>query len=1024
MKQKLLCFLVLGLVLMGSAYAQDRRISGRVTSEIDGGALSGVSVLIIGSGGGTQTDENGQYSLIVPAAARNIQFRMIGFVTQTLEIDGRNTVNVALTAEKSELAEVIITGYTETARTKNVGASVTISSDKIQDVPMPNFSQRLQGLAAGVSVLSGSGQPGTNAVIRIRGQNSIAGGETPLYVVDGVPIDEATFSTMNPNDFESISILKDASTTALYGSRGGNGVVVIKTKRGKAGGLQLRYNTQFGIDNRATSKFDMMSTSELLALQEQGRAGIGWTLSPNNTSSSIEPIRRAAILDSISRINTNWEDLFFRTGRLQTHEVTASGGDENTRYFSSLNYYDQDGVAYRSDLRRYTFRLNLDHNSGPWEFGLQSNAGWSKSNFIESEAAVALANPYAAIYLGLPWENPFGPDGRIITSNNTTNGFSPANPFNSRYGVLADSRIASNTLDRMDNTTLFTDQIKTMFNANAAYRLYDGLKLSTNVGLDYRQTTQERSIYPGSHAGVSVQNGNQGSYGNNVTRRLNLISTTGLSYNKVFADKHDLSVHAMFEAVRWRESGFNYTGYGINPKLLNTPAGITAGTNTNAMIPGVGGGKTEYGLLSYFGIANYTYDRKYTFQGSFRRDGSSKLPTANRWRSFYSLGGNWNISEETFLQNSPFVNQLILRASYGLTATAQNQSNFGYLPTYSNASYAGESGIAPATPGNPDFDWEYTRAFNIGLDYGLWNNRVRGALEFYHSTTRNLFISQQLSMTSGFNSLSINAGNMLNQGIEFDFAVDVLSGKDYVWTINANIAYNRNEITSLGQEEEYPQGTSIIRVGLPRGSHYAVGYAGADPETGAPLYYNRNQETGEMDGTTTTTYDGNTMSVAQWGTMFPPTKGGFGTSFSYKGFSFSTLFVFFEGFHLFNNESFFLASTSNFSAYNQQKRMANAWNEPGQITDIARLGSQRQFSSFDIEDASFIRWRNVTVSYRLPTDFVRQSKFLSGVRVYAMGQNLMTWTKWSGFDPENSINIHNFRYPAPKNFTFGVEVNF
>ena len=1021
--KKLLQSLFVLMLLAGSAWAQNRTITGTVTDKADGKPIPGVTVRVQGSQGGAVTTENGSFSLIAGSDAKNLIISYIGYVSQTLPITSSNTYRVSLVSDDNTLSEIIVTGYTQTSKVRNVSAASVITNSQIANIPQPNFTTRLQGQAPGVNVLSGTGQPGSNASIRIRGSNSIAGGSTPLYVIDGIAVDEATFSTMNPNDYESISILKDASATALYGSRGGNGVVVIKTRRGVAGKVKVGYNVQGGIDLRTQAKFDMMNSSQLLALQEQGRAGAGWTYSALNTASTIPAARRAAIRDSLSNVNTNWDDIFFRDGKFQQHEVTASGGSEQTRFFSSFNYYDQEGIALRSNLNRYTMRLNVDHTSGKLNLGLQSNLGWSKSNFIESEAGVALANPFAAVYLALPWENPYGPDGRILTANNTTNGFRPFNPYTAANGVLADSRLGSNALDRLNNSTLKTDQIKSTVIANATYEIYDGLKLTTNLGLDYRQTVQERSIFPGSHAGVSVQNGNQGSYGNNVTRILNLTSTSGLTYAKSWG-LHEINANALVEAIRNRESLFNYNGFGINPKLLNTPAGITAGTNTNSMIPTVGGGKTEYGFTSFIGLVNYTYNKKYTIQGTYRYDGSSKLPEQNRWHGFYSIGANWNIKQEDFLSQSNFLNTLILRASYGETATAQNQSNFGYLPTYGNVSYAGVSGIAPASPGNPDYDWEYTKGLNIGVDFAGWDNRLRVTTEFYRTNTKNNFISQQLSLTSGFGSLSINAGSIRNTGIEANVSVDVLASKDFVWTLNANIAYNKNVITDLGQATEYPAGTSIIRVGLPKGSHYAVGYAGVDPATGDPLYFNVDPVTKESNGTTTNVYNGPALSTAEWGTYEAPTSGGFGTSVRYKGFNLSTLFVFFQGFSMFNNESFFLSSQSQFSGYNQQTRMANAWTPTNTNTNIARLGSSRQFSSFDIEDASFIRWRNLTLSYDIPQAWITKTKFLSSARIYAMGQNIGTWTKWTGFDPENNNNIAQFKYPAPRNFSLGIQVNF
>ncbi len=1020
MKKQLLSFFVLFSLLLGVAQAQTTTISGSVVDEA-GKALAGVSVLVTGTPVGTQTDGSGNYRLTnVPQGSRTLTFSYIGYETKTANITG-GTINMTLSLGNAQLNEVVVTGYTTTSRSRNVSASSNIGARKIENVPTGSFDQILQGQAAGLTVMAGSGQPGASARVQIRGSNTISGSNSPLYVVDGIPIEPSAFRTMNPNDFASINVLKDAAGTALYGSRGANGVLVITTKRGVSGKVRITYDGQFGWDTRTQARFDMMNTEQYLALQEKGRAGAGWTLSPLNQDprNTISLPERARRLDSLKTINTDWEDVFFRTGSFQQHGVSASGGNEKTKFFGSLGYYSQDGIALRSELDRYTMRLNVDHTDDRLTLGMQTNLGYSSSSFIESERAIALANPFAAAYLAYPFENPYGPDGRILTSNNTTTAFRVPNPFTPANGVLYDSRIGANALDRLNNSTNLAGEVKALLGANASYEIYEGLKIKTNLGLDYRNTNTQRSTFPNSLAGIQVARGNQGSFSNDEFRRLEMISTSGLQYDAAFG-KHEITANALFEAIRHRRWNQNYTGYGINPKLLNTPAGITPGTNTNSMIPLVGGYRSEYGFLSYIALANYTYDDKYTFQASFRRDGASRLPVKNRWNNFYSLGANWQIHKEDFLLNSEVLNNLILRASHG-TAAGQLPTtianDFGYLPTYGQVNYAGIPGIAASFPGNPEYDWEYTTSTNVGLDFGFFNNRLSGMVDVFYSKTNNLFIDQQLSRTSGFTSLAINAGSLRNKGIEVSLTGDVLRSADFVWSLNADFSYIDNKITDLGQATEYPSGTSIIRVGLPIGSHYIPEFAGVDPETGNALYFNQ-------DGTTSPNYNETAQSVAKYGTYNAPFFGGFGTTLSYKGFSMNTLFSFFSNYSMFNNQSFFWANTANFSAYNQATSMERAWSQPGDITDVPRLGSTQNFDSRHIEDASFLRWRNLTLRYTFPTDLVTRTKYLSGISVYAIGQNLATWTKFTGFDPENSNNIAQFNYPLPRTFTLGAQITF
>lgn len=1025
MKKILLILFVLGVCVIHNASAQARKISGKVISSDDGLPIVGASIKVLNSNQGTQSDANGSYSINVPAGASSIVVSYLGYNSQTVSIGNKTVVNVTLVGDVTQMNEVVVTGYTSSSRDKSTVSSTKVTAEKIANVPIASFDQVLQGRVPGLSVAAGSGQPGSTANVYIRGATSISGSTTPLYVIDGIPVESSVFSTLNPNDFESVDVLKDAAATSLYGSRGANGVLVITTKRGKTGKTVFNYDVQGGFSERSSTKFEMLTTPEQLELQRIIGTGPGFTLSTANTAAvnvtvngqrfALTAAQKARSLDSLSQVNTKWDDLFFRTGSFQSHQLSASGGNENTRFYTALGYYSQEGIALGSKLDRYNMRFNLDHTSGKFKMGLQSGIGWSKSSFIQSEGGVALANPFAAAYLALPYETPYYNGGSQIYTTNWTG--QPTTPF-----PVFDSRLGSNALSRVTNAFSRNNQIKETISVNLSYEFFKGFTAKTTLGLDFRETNNESGVYPLTLQGSQTTNGAAGSYSPAISRNLQLIQTSGLQYLNSFG-KHDFYATALVESIRNRLQGFNYTAYGINPSLLNTPAGVSQGGATapaNTTIPVVGGNKTENGINSFMAIAKDTYDDKYTLQVSVRRDGSSQVPAINRWHNFFSVSGNWSMKKEAFLQDVKWLDVLRLRASYGTTATpfgtTNTSGNFGYLPLYGQTAYAGTTGIAPTTPGNPDYDWEFTKQTDLGVEFGMFKNRLRGTVDLYIKKTNNLFVTQKLSATSGFAEVSVNAGTMQNKGIEFQLEGDVVKSKDWLVNIFSNFSYNNNMITSLGQVSQFEGGTSIIRTGLPLGSHYTVKSAGVDPQTGEYLYYNR-------DGSTTTTYSAATQSVAEFGTYYAPYQGGFGLNVNYKGLSISSLFSYMQEFSRFNNQTYFLTNPANVAAYGLMDVTKTIWTTPGQITTIGKASSARQFNSVDIQDASFVRFRNLTIGYTLPTSVVSKLKYLSSVRIFAQGQNLYTWTKWTGFDPEDSNNIATFEYPTPRTFTFGLSVN-
>ncbi|MEC5146804.1 SusC/RagA family TonB-linked outer membrane protein [Chitinophaga sp. 212800010-3] len=996
----------------GTAVA-DMTISG-VVRGADNLPLPGVTVRATGTNKGTLTREDGSWALDVPDHTKSLQFSLVGYVTQQVEINSRHQINIQLTEDIKTLNAVTITGYTNYTRDKSTASSGVVGADKISQVPMASFEQILQGRVPGMVVSAGSGQPGTAATVTVRGVGTINGNAAVLYIMDGIPIEAGQFQGINPEDIASVTVLKDASAKALYGSRGSNGVIVITTKKGQAGKVAFAYKSQYGFSNMTTPKFQMMNAEEHLRFEEEigletgADLGPGWDYSPKNPANANKtPEEKAAavhILDSLRSMNTNWRKSFLQTGKFQEQQLSASGGNDNVRFYSSVNFFDQQGIARRSELKRYSFKNNLDFNAGRLTANLNIGLAYAESSFIEREGSSNGANTLAAVYYALPYEYPYASDGTLVTSYN-----------NDVYPVL-DQREGSNALEAMLNTSNRDNQLKGIIGTSLNYTLAKGLIAKTRLGLDFRETTTERYVTPDSYSGYKVANGGRGSFGEGVTRNFTLVSTSGLTWSRMIAEKHDFEVSGYFEFTRNTNRAFNYTGYDLDSRLPATPAAITPGSPYS---PLVGGARTRSALASWIGVGRYTFNEKYTINASYRRDGASTVPINNRWHGFYSVGLGWEAKKENFLKEVSFVNNLRFRASYGTSANPfSSLGPFAYFRTFRTNQYGGNPAIVPLQPGNPAYDWEYAKELNIGFDLGIWNNRIRMVTDVYNKITNNLFIDQPLSITSGFSSMFQNSGSMRNRGIEMDIQGDVIRNKDLTWTIGANFAYNKNVITSLGGAEEFTQGLSkIVRVGLPYGSHYAPKWAGVDPETGDPMYYDR-------QGKITKDYNETALSVAEFGTYIPSLTGGFNTSLTWRGIYLNALFTFADKAMRYMNEDYYNENPS-FASSNQSKRMLyDRWKKPGNHAILPKFDADRRYSSKDIQDASYLRLRNVNIGYNFPKAFISRLKFITGIQVFAQAQNLYTWTKWKSFDPENNSGDGMFDYPAARTYTFGLNVNF
>ena len=993
--KKLLFTLLTVLCVVGISNAQ-RTISGTI-SDTDGLALIGANVSVPNTTIGTITDIDGKFSLSVPDGSNQIEISYIGFDTQVIDVTDQTSVNVTLVSGEL-LNEIVVVGYGQQDKASITGSVTSISAEKLEARPFASVDQLLQGQAPGLTVLSGSGQPGSNDVsVYLRGPSSIQGDNAPIYILDGIQISGEDFASLNSNDIESVSILKDASSTAIYGASAANGVILITTKRGNDGKTSIKYSGQVGFTSLARDNFNMMNSSEKLAFEELAQRGPGWNLSPINPAneglSEEDLASNAAELARLSGINTDWRDIVFRTGKTQQHNISATGGDNNTSFFVSANYYGEEGVLNGSDFDRGTVRTNWSEQfTDRVKIGIATTGGASQSRFVQSENAINLNNPSALAYLTNPYDEVRDESGEFAFGSTGRN---PVEEVEFNYD--------------QENTLKGIGQIY------AEIEPVDHFTFVGRYGVDYTNTNIKNFVDPNSRLSTTVQGG-QGSVTKNVNNTTWLTFSNTLNYNNLFSERHSVDVLVGQERRQRSIDNYGFTVFGIEGGL-QSPAGATTGSaDAPDFIPTTNGLVRKKILNSYFSRLNYTLDDKYNLTAGLRRDGSSVFGTNNQYGNFWNVGASWIISREDFLKSSDLFSYLKVGLSYGTNGNSEGIGEREAQTLYTNGNYAGDAASIPSAtnPGNPDLMWEQLKGYNATLDFGLWNDRITGGIAYYRNTTESLFITQTPALSTGVGALTINAGTMRNAGYEFELAADIVRSKDAYVTWGVQFAYNDNEITDLGQEDEFEQGTSIIREGLPLGSHYVEEWGGVDPATGNPLYIDEN-------GNYTENY-GAAGPKAIYGTFYAPYTGSTSLDIGYKGITLSALGAWVYGNTLFNNQTFF-QENPNFAQFNMSAVMNDIWRNPGDITDVQRIGTARNFSSKDLEDGSFFRLRNVTLGYDIPTENKVLGGF-TGLNVFVQARNLFTITNFSGFDPEDSNNIASYGFPASRTLTFGVNANF
>jgi len=977
MKKRILLLAIVCIAFF-SVNAQ-REVTGRVT-DANGAPLVGVSVNIKGTSKGTATGPDGSFRLL--AAPDNvIVCTIIGYADKEVTADN-TSLTVVMEQSQRSLTEVVINGYAPQNKRQVAGSIAKLSGDEVKLTPIGSFDKALQGRVPGLLSQSQSGQPGAAAIVTIRGKGSINGSNTPLYIIDGIQVNPADFATINPGDIESYNILKDATSTSIYGSRGANGVIVITTKKGVNGKTQVNYDFQYGWSQLPTNKLKLMTSAEKLQYEfydrpDYGPNPFGWT--PDE-------------VDSLGKLDYDIDNILFHKGKTQQHLLSVAGGNDKTHFYFSGSIFDQDGVVISTSLKRYTGRMNIDHSFGYFKIGLNATMGYSR--FIGTrENDSYIGSPLNAIR----WYNPY------------------INLYDANGGYQIDYLQGQpNPLQELLENKGDSDQVKGVGSAYIEFNVpwVKGMKVRTIWGADFTDNESFTYLDKSTDQGSQSQGGN-GQVDRAYTKNFRYTGTTSISYQHTMGD-HEINAAIYNEIIQRKAENFGFSGFGLVGPFKNE-AGITPGTATNGYIPTVNGLATENGLVSYFIDAIYGFKRKYYLNAGARRDGSSRLSEDERWSNFGQVGASWIMSEEKFMDGTRnWLNALKVKVSYG-SVGSQGIGDFTTGQYFGPTVYNGVGGLAlvnlPKT-----LTWERKLEFNAGVEFTMFKGRLGGTIEVYDNKTNDLFLDRQLSRTSGFQSINNNLGKLQNKGVEISLNGDVIKTKDFIWTLGVNYTHNNNKLLDQNGQTDNINGLFINRVGEPINSLYVVRYAGVDPQNGDALYYKK-------DGKTTTNiYDPDDRVII--GSTDPPNYGGFSTTWSYKGISLDVLFSYAYGGYAYNNDRSNV-ETGGYWFSNLATSMLQEWQKSGDVTNVpSPFNDLHVETTRFVEKTDYLRLRNVMLSYNLPEHILNKIKIRS-VRVFAQGENLYVWHNFLGYDPEVVTGtLGGAVYPQLKTVTFGVSVGF
>lgn len=1009
------------MLLSLTAFGQNIDVSGTVTTFEDGQPLPGVNVIVKGTNQGVQTDFDGNFTVKAVPGDATLVFSYIGFENQEVPIKGRTRLSVALKTDQESLDEVVVIGYGTVKKSDLTGAVTSVKAEDLNPGANASVEQALQGRAAGVQITQNSNEPGGGLSVNIRGAGSINAGTEPLYVIDGVIVNNGSvaatggagfsnnktprnpLNTLNPADIASIEILKDASSTAIYGSRGSNGVVLITTKKGKSGKLRVNYDFYYGIQEAAET-LDLLSPTEyrdvLNAIIDDGGGDPG------------------QVINEIEDGGTNWLDLILHQAPTQNHNISFSGATDNINYYSSLNYYSQEGLVKGSGMERYNVRLNLGSNSDKkYNYGINMNASYIKDDFAST--GVGINENGGAIYSAISYDptiRPYNEDGSYR---------------------LSEFINIDNPLSIIDGEDARGETFRFYGNTFLEYYVLPSLSAKIQIGGDVQQVRRDIFIQPYTLSGLGT-----GGIATIQDGRKDYVSVEGtLNYNKSFGDDNFTALlGATYEYFQTKSFSGNARGFAL-PDL-----GTDAIGSGDPELNNLGSGRTQARFISYLARANYSLNDKYLFTGSIRADGSSRFGINNKFGYFPSGAIAWKMHQEDFLDNSSFVNQLKLRASVGSTGNA----NIGNSLTFQTFS-AGQdlvfgegfyNTIYPTRIANPDLTWEKAIQYDFGVDFGFFKNRINGSVDYFNKKTTDLLLVVPQAPNTGFSGQTQNLGGVRNQGLEFVLNVGAVTSQDFTWDISANLATLKNEVLDIGDRGDIIRGAqsqipdfSIVTPGETIDSYYGfivdgVWQEGDDFSTTESQVRPGDFKYRDVNG------DGviNASDRVILGNSIPDLTWGLTNNLRYKDFTLDVVMQGVEGVQRLNGNLINTYAPNNFRRNRIAKPLLNRWTPdnptnqyPSFVNPSSQGGTNALINSRTVEDASYVRLQSARLGYNVPT---RNIHFLNKFSIYLTGQNLFTITDYSGVDPAanstggNTVALDFNAYPLPRTYLVGVNVEF
>lgn len=976
-----------------------RKIKGKVTIKGETEGMPGVNIYVKENPGvGISTDMDGKFELNIPESSKTLIIKMIGFKTLEVKIGVQAEFDIVIEEETSMMDEVVVTGYLVQSREELTSSVAHVESKKLTEVNVSSIDKAFQGTAAGVTSTSSRGMPGSFASVRIRGTGSINAGSDPLYIIDGVQvitgglgtsISSNALSSLNPEDIESLTVLKDAAATAIYGSKAANGVVVITTKSGKKGRTKINVKIEKGVSMMPDNGFDMMNSKELLQYQREAvdnaRAHYG-----NDKYNWTDPNGDYYLPDNLANTDTDWWDEITRNGAMENYQVNFSGGNNNTTFYISGSYYNDEGPIVGFGFERFTGNIKLDHTSDNKKFktGTKITGSYTDQKWLvdDSGGRYAWENPIFAAMVIPPFYKVKNADGSFNWDLNGVHG--DYNPV----GVA-------------ENTDKDIQYYKIMSSSYASYEILKGLTIKTTFGLEYNTTRNREYSTPSIPIWVDKKGNVYGrqSMGYRWTWQ-NL-----LTYKKTFLEKHNVTLMAGYEASREKYEYIWGSGEGANDDIPY----LSAVSEKQE----VGEWYGYQGMISSFSYLNYSYDGKYYLSASIRDDGASVFGEDKRHALFGSVGLGWSISNEKWF-NIEQINNLKLRYSYGTTGN----SDIGWYKSkglYSTTNYNSKGGMLPDQLANPDLQWEKSATHNVAIDYSVLNNRISGTIEAYKSITTDMLFNQELSYTSGFGSLMTNVGEMERTGLELSLN-SINIDTEFKWVTQFNISFPESEIISLGRNGNPGTGTRRNEVGYPVSSYWMYDYAGVNPANGLPLW---KDEKGNL------TSDYSKAVRVHVGSPEADFYGGITNSFSYKGFNLSCMFYFNYGNEIIYYDRFYSEHDGSNFGSNANIYALERWTKPGDVTSVPKPIVDNPTKSNDwstsrwLDDGSYVRLKSLTLSYSLPKNIVQMAN-LQKLSVYIQGTNLWTHSNVHGLDPERGTSgTGAYKYPTPRAFIIGMDID-